>query len=257
MLQSLLGAITFYTCLPIPQSWQLEFRYVARFAPMVGILIGCLITLLDGLLGTLSMPTLTRSGVVIASWLALTGGLHLDGVMDTADGLAVMDPERRLEVMTDSNTGAFGAMAAVVILGLKVSALADLSISRMPLLLTTAMWGRWAQQIAIANYPYLKPTGKGAFHKAALPSNQYVILNGIGCVFVSLIAWMLLWGVPTAWGIAQWLTILGYIVAIAGWAIATGAWFNAKLGGHTGDTYGAVVEWTEVGTLVLATLCSF
>ena len=253
MFKSFAAAIAFYTCLPIPP-WPLDFQYVSRMAPWVGLLIGGGLVLEDWALGTLGMPLLTRSAVLIASGLALTGGLHMDGAMDTADGLAVMDPARRLEVMVDSHTGAFGAMTAVVILGLKVLALADLSEGRWPVLLTVPMWGRWGQQVAIAVYPYLKPTGKGAFHKAALASRKYIVASGIGCVFVTIACWAFVMGPPLGWDGITWIKMGGRLGIALGMAIATSAWFNSKLGGHTGDTYGAVVEWTEALTFTLFTL---
>jgi adenosylcobinamide-GDP ribazoletransferase len=162
---ALAAAIAFYTCLPIPTNWTLAFRGMARFAPLIGLMIGGLLGLLDLGLQQLGMPVLTRSALVIVAGIALTGGLHLDGAMDTADGLAVQDPQRRLEVMSDSLTGAFGAMAAIALLLLKTAALTELESYRWLALMAAAGWGRWGQLVAIISYPYLKPTGKGRFTK--------------------------------------------------------------------------------------------
>jgi len=182
-------------------------------------------------------------------WVSVTGGLHLDGAMDTADGLAVLNPERRLEVMADSRTGAFGVMTATALLLLKTATLSDLAepaLPRMLLLMLAAGWGRWSQQVAIARYPYLKPTGKGAFHKAALPSFAHTLPSLL--LLLSLSLYPALTN-PVLW---RWSLILG----LGGGAIALllPAWFHHRLGGHTGDTYGAVVEWTEALILVLCTL---
>lgn len=243
---TLLGAIAFYTCLPIPHQWRLQFTGIARWIVVVGLLIGGLLSLSDWGLFLLGVPTLTRSALVVAAWVAITGGLHLDGAMDTADGLAVLDPDRRLKVMADSHTGAFGAIAAVIILLLKTIALGDVSADRWFVLISVAGWGRWAQLLAIARFPYLKPNGKGAIHKAsirsvveALPS--LLLLVGLSGLYIYL-------------NQQQWL--VGLVVAISGGAIAvlTGEWFNYKLGGHTGDTYGATVEWTEALLLCVLTI---
>lgn len=225
-LNQCLAALTFYTCLPIPTSANLDFRGIARFAPIVGLIVGLLVGALDWGLAWLGIPILTRSAIAVAVWVAITGGLHLDGAMDTADGLAVMNPERRLEVMADSATGAFGAMTAVILLLLKTIALSDLGQERVWLLVGVAGWGRWGQLVAIARYPYLKPTGKGAFHKEAIRSLWEAVPTLVILVALS-------------WVVRPWM--------IAGSAIAVlvGAWFNWKLGGQTGDTYGAIVEWTE------------
>ncbi len=250
ILANFAAGIAFYTCLPIPDHWQLEFRGLARWAPLIGIIIGSILGLTDLGLQVLGMPILTRSAVVVLVGVALTGGLHLDGVMDTADGLAVLDPKRRLEVMADSATGAFGAMAAIALLILKITALTDLDSDRCLVLMAVAGWGRWGQLVAIVRYPYLKPTGKGAFHK----EETYSVWDILGGPFLLLnLSGIQILLDPNSWLMACGMTIGG--IAIAG---LTGAWFNHRLGGHTGDTYGAVVEWTEALLLcLLVTLESY
>lgn len=240
------ATITFYTCIPIPTATSLDFQRVARFAPLVGLLIGEILGLLDiGLNLFQGMPVLTRSALVVVSWVALTGGLHLDGAMDTADGLAVQNPQRRLQVMADSATGAFGAMAAIAILLLKTAALTDLDSSRWLVLMSVCGWGRWGQQVAIALYSNLRPDGKGAFHKAAIRS-PLDLLPGLLLLFG-------LSGVQILLDRDRILLSVGMVLGGSAIALITGAWINHQLGGHTGDTYGAVVEWTEALLLCLLT----
>lgn len=241
-----LGALAFYTCVPVPQQLPLNFHGIARWAPVIGIGIGSVLGAIDQILQLSGMPILVRSAVLILLWLAITGGLHLDGAMDTADGLAVLDPQRRLEVMADSRTGAFGVMVAIAIVLLKTTALASLDSYRWVALVGSAGWGRWGQLVAIARYPYLKPEGKGAFHKAAIHS----LWDAVPALLLLLGLSGLLVGVhPTHWQSAVGMALGGSTIAIL-----TGAWFNHKLGGQTGDTYGAIVEWTEALVLGLATV---
>ncbi len=242
---TLAAAIAFYTCLPVPTSWTLAFPGIARLAPLVGLMIGGILGLLDAGLHLLGMPAFTKSALVVVAGIALTGGLHLDGAMDTADGLAVPDPQRRLEVMSDSVTGAFGAMAAIALLLLKTSALADIESHRWLALMAAAGWGRWGQLVAIICYPYLKPTGKGAIHKESNHS-AYDLVPG----FLALLG---LSGFLLILDDRNWLIAAGMAFGGSAIAVLTGAWFNHKLGGHTGDTYGAVVEWTEALLLCLLT----
>lgn len=245
LIKSFFGAITFYTIIPIPVSWELEFSRIARWAPLIGVLLGGILGLMDGGLFYLGIPILTRSAMVVAFWLVLTGGLHLDGVIDTADGLAVMDAQKRLEVMKDSLTGAFGVMAGVILLLLKTSALSDMGGYRCLVLMGAAGWGRWGQVVAIARYDYLRATGKGAFHKESLRLPEDVLLGLM--VLLGLNGVCILVEPGKLW---LWLAVLfsGCLVGIV-----TGIWFNWRLGGHTGDTYGAVVEWTEAIYLCLLT----
>lgn len=231
------GALMFYTCLPLPPAWPLEFRWIARWAVGVGAVIGGLLATLDWGLMHLQVPVAVSSALVVMLAVALTGGLHLDGVMDVADGLAVPPGERRLAVMADSHMGAFGGMAAIALLLLKVIALTALVDHRPFILVVTAMWGRWGQQWAIARYPYLKKEGKGARHQAALPTVYHTL--------PSLLAIGLLSGGVGAVGWVPWPLVWRTVIDGFGLAILTGAYFDRQLGGHTGDSYGAVVEWTE------------
>jgi adenosylcobinamide-GDP ribazoletransferase len=242
---SLVGAVTFYTCIPIPAGWALEFRGIARWAPLIGLLIGGILGIIDFGLQYLGVPVLTRSAGIVVCWIALTGGLHLDGVMDTADGLAVQDCNRRLDVMADSATGAFGAMAAIAILLLKTAALTDIETHRSLALIASAGWGRWGQVVAIALYPYLKPTGKGAFHKEAIRTPHDILLGLLLLLSLCSLPLLLFKGV---WWVSLEMAVGGSAIAFL-----TGAWLHHQLGGQTGDTYGAIVEWTEALFLCLFT----
>lgn len=239
------AAIIFYTCLPLPYLESLNFQAVARFAPAVGLIIGGILGLCDWGMTELGIPMLTRSALLVGIWVFITGGLHLDGAMDTADGLAVTDAGRRLEVMADSATGAFGAMAAAALLLLKTTALSDIHSARWLVLMVACGWARWGQQLAILRYPYLKPTGKGASHKAAIRSYQD-LLPGMLLLLSASAAQVLFYP-------HSLIPVLAMTLAGGSIAFLAGAWFHYKLGGHTGDTYGAVVEWTEALFLVVLT----
>ena len=243
---SFYSAVIFYTIIPLPSKWSDNWSRIARWCPLVGILIGSLLALLQAVLAWLGMPVLTRNALIVAAWVGITGGLHLDGAMDTADGLSVTNPERRLEVMKDSTTGAFGAIAALIIILLKTVTMSEISLPLWLALISATGWGRWGQVWAVACYPYLRQTGKGAFHRENLRSPQDVLLG-----LLALLGCSGLWF--TVAGLSYWQVgaIVSGNIAIA---LLTGYWFNRQLGGHTGDTYGAIVEWSEAFILCWLTL---
>jgi adenosylcobinamide-GDP ribazoletransferase len=241
-LRQLGGALVFYTILPLPQHWPLEFDKIARWAPWIGGLIGTILVLADSLLRHLSASDLLRGVLVTTLWIVLTGGLHLDGVMDTADGLAVPDSERRLTVMSDSRTGAYGVMAAIVLILIKVATISDLSSSTA--LWTIPIWGRWAQWLAIARYPYLKAEGTGAFHRRSLALPQDL---GPSLLLFLIVLSICLGSRPHQAALFGIALILSLGIS---WSVA--AWFNMRFSGMTGDIYGAITEWTEAFIL-----CSF
>jgi adenosylcobinamide-GDP ribazoletransferase len=244
LLRSLLAAWAFYLCLPAPQKMELDFSRIARWAPIMGLILGGILCLCDYGLGFLEMPWLVRSTIIILLWLLLTGGLHLDGAMDSADGLAVTDPARRLAVMADSATGAFGAMAAVAILVLKIVSLGAIEQHRWLILLTIPAWARWAQVLAVTLYPYLKAEGKGAMHSKGVEPLPDLLggLLALGLVAAGQFYYHPLLMVAAIPGICL---ILSYLV---------GKYFDRAFGGHTGDTYGAVVEWVEAIGLAIFTI---
>ncbi len=243
---SLLGAIIFYTIIPIPHHWVKNFQAIARWSPLIGLGLGAILAIIDQGLTLIGFPITVRSALIVGLALYLTGGLHLDGVMDSGDGLAVTDEEKRLIVMQDSVTGAFGVMAGVMVIVLKIVALSAISQGRWWGLMLGLGWGRWGQVCAIAFYPYLKPTGKGAFHKQYLQVPQDVlgsllVLWGMSGILILL--------APEQWLFRGMVGVMGMAIALG-----VGAWFNHRFGGHTGDTYGAVVEWSETFILCFLTI---
>jgi adenosylcobinamide-GDP ribazoletransferase len=231
------GAVIFYTRLPLPAACPIQFERIARWCPLIGLMLGASLGLIDWGLGGLGFPNLVRSSLIVAIAVGLTGGLHLDGVSDTADGLAVTDPERRLLVMKDSLTGAFGVMAIALVLLLKFAALSELGSERGFCLMVAMGWGRWGQVAAIAFYPYLRAEGKGAFHRETFKFPQDLLFGLFFLILFSL--GFTVWE-PQFWLLTLQSSILGCAIALL-----TGWWFAKQLGGHTGDSYGAIVEWTE------------
>ena len=247
LITSLCSGVIFYTVIPLPSQWTNNWTRIARWCPLIGLLIGLVLSAVNSFLDFCHLPSLTRMGIIVAVWIAITGGLHLDGAMDAADGLSVTDRDRRLSVMKDSATGAFGAMAAIVILLLKTTALFDVSLPLWLVIISATGWGRWGQLMAIACYPYLRETGKGSFHKDNLRLPQDILASFwllLGCSSLYFLFTPLLW-----WQIGA--------ISIGNIAIAllTGFYFARRFGGHTGDTYGATVEWSEA--LILCWLTIF
>jgi adenosylcobinamide-GDP ribazoletransferase len=244
IVKSWLAAWAFYSCLPAPQKLELDFSRIVRWAPLMGLVIGGILCICDYGLGLIEMPLLVRSAVIIGLWLLLTGGLHLDGAMDSADGLAVTDPTRRLAVMADSATGAYGAMAAIVILVGKIVSLSAIAEQRWLILLTIPAWARWGQVLAVVLYPYLKAAGKGAMHSKGVEPLPDL---GGGLLALGLVAAVAYYWQP---GLVSWaLPLVGLSLSYL-----VGKYFDRAFGGHTGDTYGAVVEWIEAIGLVIFTL---
>jgi len=255
-LRDLAGAWIFYSVLPAWPWPEPRFRRIARFAPWVGAVLGGLQGLLWwGLEGR--VPTLAQVALVLAAGLLLTGGLHMDGAMDTADGLAA--GERLLEAMDDSRVGASGAQALALLLLLRTAALASLAAAAPLALPWAALWGRVAPLVAMARFPYLRPGGSAAFHREHW-AGLAVELRPTALLVVALMVapLTLIQGAGAGWVLPGSGAAMAVLAGLAGLlpALVVPLWLGRRLGGHSGDSYGACVEWTEALALLLSAALS-
>jgi adenosylcobinamide-GDP ribazoletransferase len=232
-----LGSWTFYTTLPAPAGAKPRFERIAPFAPVVGLVLGGLQGLVWQLGWGLGLPSGTLICLVLVLGLWLNGGLHLDGVIDSGDGLAAGD--RRLEAMADSRIGASGLVAALLVLLLKAGALLALGPAAAKLLAWSAVWGRVAPLLAIARFPYLRQGGSGGFHRQA--ARGLLIDLQPSAAVLGLLAGITLALAPSGASLA--LLVAGVMGLLP--TLAVPLELGRRLGGHTGDSYGASVEWTE------------
>jgi adenosylcobinamide-GDP ribazoletransferase len=202
------------------------------FFPVVGLLLGQGLAGADWVLGGLVTP-LVRDILLVVLLAAATGALHLDGFVDTFDGLFVPGGSaRRLEIMRDPRAGTFGVVAVVLLLGLKIAALgALLPELRTAGLILAPCLGRWAIVTATWRFPYARKEGLGRGFKDGIRP-LHVTVAGASAALV-----------------AGWLAGPFGIALFAGASLgvlALGSVMSARLGGLTGDTYGALCELTEV-----------
>lgn len=246
-----LAAWIFYTRIPLPLGGKPQFEGIARWLPLVGLGIGGILAGCHWLLSWI-VPDGVRGILVTAIGVLATGGFHLDGVADTADGLGInvhahslSSPDllqRRLAAMSDSRTGAYGVMAISILLLWKSAAVGSLTAQDWPYLLLAPAWGRWGQLLAIGLYPYLKPTGSGRFLKDGIQFPQDGILG--------LLPLLGMTGLVSLWIPGPVLLLWSVGSGLGAWGV--GSFFARSLGGHTGDSYGATLEWAEVLSLTLA-----
>lgn len=241
---SLLAAIAFLTVLPLPERWGLRPRHLARAArwfPLVGFGIGIVLAGLDWLLG-LVVAQPARDALLVAAMVAVSGALHVDGLMDTCDGvLPPVASERRLEIMRDSHVGSFGIAAAGLVLLGRYAALASLGEApRWAVLVATAVLGRYVMTLALGLFPAGRSEGLGRLVKDGTGPGDVALAVGLtlaGCVAVLQAVGLLLW------------LLISVVAVLLARALLT------RLPGLTGDTYGALAELAELATLVLAPLC--
>ena len=240
--QPLLIALQFLTRLPVSLPGLPAAEQVGRsllWYPLVGLLLGGLLLVVHGLLG--DTPALLQAAIVLAAWVALSGGLHLDGLADTADAWVggQGDPERTLTIMQDPRSVPIAVVALVLLLLLKFAALGVLLGQGAWSALLLAPWlGRWLLPWLLYGTPYVRAGGLGQALVEHLPRKrlpQVLLLHGLA---------MLLLG---------WSGLLALAAALASFWVLRRA-FVARLGGVTGDTAGALVEVAECAVLLALAL---
>jgi adenosylcobinamide-GDP ribazoletransferase len=233
-----LTALGFLTTIPGPFHASLGIEDLGRAAvwfPLVGTLLGGLVALIQ--IGLSRLFSLQVSAVLsVAAWVYLTGGLHLDGLADSYDGLLNSStPERRLEIMKDPRLGTFGAVGLILTIALKISALTVLAINFnwlvIPLAASTARWLLlWS-----AYQPAARPGGVGAVFKQGIKRLDIVLAAIIPLGLMILCGWR---------GLVSLL--LGCLTAVGIYRIA-----RVRLGGITGDILGFMVETVEAVILLV------
>jgi len=208
--------------------------------PLVGLIIGVVLACLDYLL-SLVFPDLPATALLLVAWVAITGGLHLDGFIDCCDGLLVAKPaEQRLEIMKDSRVGAFGVVGAICLLLVKFSALATLPPDdRLRWLLVVPALSRWAMVWVIWRYPLARREGFAAWFRGGL-AWPHVLVAGSTALAIALLLGELA-GLATF--AAIWLFAMLFV-----------AWVQRRIPGLSGDVYGALNELSEVVGLLLVAI---
>jgi adenosylcobinamide-GDP ribazoletransferase len=236
-----IAALQFLTIFPWPGRAQRSGQELGPsviYFPVVGFLLGLVLVLVNALLEPFSRPSLSSVALVtVLAWL--TRGLHLDGLGDTFDGLgAGGDRERMLSVMDDSRTGAFGLIAIVLLLFFKIHAIESIDHERWRALLAAPIMGRWAMAL-LGHHSQPAKAGLGSILMDHLTTRHVLLAT----LITLLMSTAILHGIDIA--VMLWIALF---------TLASKKYFHRRLGGVTGDTFGAVGELSETSVLVILAL---
>ncbi len=224
-------ALGFLTTLPVPDVGKVrpgERRAASAYYPLVGWVVGAVLVAVAALVQ--AWPPGLAAALVLAAWLAVTGMLHFDGLLDSADALlAPRTPTERLQILADVHHGSFALGVGAVFLILKWQAIAA-SPDLWGLALAPVAARTWILPL-LGLFPSARPGGLGASARGGSWG------------------WGLLFAAPLA------LLAPGPAAAAGAWALGFAFWSSRRLGGGlTGDVYGAAVETAELVFLLAALL---
>ena len=239
------ACIRFFSRLPLPAINKLDdpaavpdFRRIARAMPLAGAVTGLIPALVLGLLSLTALPALAIATLAVMTAAAVTGALHEDGLADVADGFfGGATPERRLEIMKDSRIGAFGAMALMLFLTLRITLTAALlertgAPAAMLVLVAAEMLSRTLMLWQWTAQPSARPDGLGA--RFGVPGPGAALEGGL----FTLLVFLCLFSVQPVFGV-----ILGLGLAVYS-AVFTAKLALKAIGGITGDVLGAIQQVT-------------
>jgi len=240
-MRPLITALRTLTRIPVPGTDTANLANALPFFPAVGLFVG---TIVAGVMNLLSGWPEGAGILAMITAVWITRGLHVDGLADVSDALGGgRTRERRLEIMKDPHTGAFGTIAIVCDLLLKAAALAQLASHHQWILaIVPFIVSRTAQVMLAVSLPYARPEGgtAGRFVDQARP--LHLILAGI----TSLAICIALSG------------LTGFVLLLQGLVLTVllRVWMKREFGGVTGDLLGATNEVIETGLLAFVAFIS-
>jgi adenosylcobinamide-GDP ribazoletransferase len=240
------AAAIFLTRLPIKfdKGWPQDLnRRATAWFPLIGALVGLVGGLVFWLGISLELPILAAAFLAVTAQVLMTGAFHEDGLADTADGFGGgTDRETKLTIMRDSRVGTFGALALVLAVGLRVSALASLTalggFGALGVMIAVGAVSR-APAVAIAHWlPPARSDGLSADH--GLPPPWAVITSAVTAAF----------GIVVVLISAGWLAAVAVLVVVP--VIGAGIAYLSyrQIGGQTGDVLGASQQVCEIAALL-------
>lgn len=257
MVRSFFIALQFLTriqLVSLPEVSKEEFSESTAAYPLVGLAIGALsMAVFWTSFAVLGLPVLVAAVLTAGASIAVTGGLHLDGLMDTADSLySWRSREKMLAIMKDSRIGANAAIALVCVVLLKVSLLTSLGGVLLPVLVLLPVFSRMAVVCLAYGYPHAtEQAGLGSGVIGRVERKSVFVAGSATALVVGAWVAVLRWaGVgSTAFWAIQALVLLA-ATCLLSWMLARTA--KRRLGGITGDVLGAAVELSETGALLAA-----
>ena len=239
VLRDIALALVLLTRLPLPRLPEAAFARQAQAGwafPLAGLAVALPACALGALASAAGLPPAVAAGLVVVAQVMLTGGMHEDGLADSADGLwGGMTRERRLEIMKDSRIGSYGALALILSAGLRWCALTGLIAGgAWGAVIAAALLSRAGLPALMVALPHARPGGLS--HAVGRPGRG----PAWAAVALALLVALLLTG-SAALAAAIWAAL-----AVAGMS----ALARAKLGGQTGDILGAAQQLAEIATLL-------
>ena len=237
-LQGFVVAFSMYSKIPMPRiEWtKKNMKYCICFFPLIGLVMGGLMCGWFYLAGRLALDVNLRTAVLILIPVAVTGGIHLDGLLDTADALSsYKSQEEKLQILKDSHAGAFAIIIGICYFVLAFGVYSEITLEQLRVLCCGFVLSRAFSGLGLVSLKKARNTGL-LYTFADASANRRVAYVMI--VYLAVTAAVMLWISPVLGSAAALLGLLAFV------------WYRHmsyhKFGGITGDLAGCFVQVAEL-----------
>jgi len=250
MLKSLIIAFSMYSKIPMPRiEWDKKsLRYVLCFFPFTGLAVGLFMLLWFFICSKAGFGRLFIACVASVIPLVVTGGIHMDGFLDTIDALnSYADMDKKLEILKDSNSGAFAIIYGIIYMLLSVGIWNEMDYRALPFICAGYIISRSFSGLSVASFPLAKDTGLAAMFKEGADKRTvrvvmvlYMLLAGAVMLYINIAGGIIVMGVSFAVFIFYYYMcknkfggitgdLAGFFLQVCELAVCTGLMFYYKL----------------------------
>ena len=242
---------------PLPKASKEDWGRVAPYFTLIGSVIGLVLYFVSEFLIQMKIPFLMSSLLILLFWVLITGGLHLDGLMDTFDAIGCTDENKKMEAMRDSRIGAFGAMGGILVILFKLVSLCTLLLDKLFFVILIS--APLARLVTVYSFTFLSQNKNSGISSSLILSgvkkpNDFIV-NGV--FFICLMIPFLpspIFHLPIPQSPDLHFFFLPFLLICFLLSVAWAYWLNNYFKGHTGDTFGALIELSETSVLVLGVI---
>lgn len=247
-MKSLIIAFSMYSKIPMPHvEWdEKSMKYVFCFFPLVGVIEGLIIYFIGGFLLSMKVSALLRGCIFSVLPILFTGGIHMDGFLDTCDGLSsYQSKERRLEILKDSNSGAFAIIGGLVYMTLSIGFGSEINVEALKLLPVIYVLSRAFTGLSVIGFKQARKKG------LAFSFSEGAEKKLVGFVLLIYILATVITGICIS-------PVKGVAIVAAAVAAFIYHYYNcmSNFGGITGDLAGYFLEIAELLMLIVLVICS-
>ena len=232
---------------PLPKATKEDWGRIAPYFTLIGFILGFILYFFGTVFINFKFPVLFSSLLVLLIWILITGGLHMDGLMDTFDGIGCQDKSRKLEAMKDSRIGAFGAIGGIFIILFKLITLCTILLNKLLFIIVISLV--LSRFLTVYSFTFLSKNKDSGVSSSLLLSGikkpEDLLVN---LVFFIIVSFLFISFSHLKFFYFFFILICFFLCLF--WTY----WLDNHFKGHTGDTFGALIELSETTILGLAVI---